>query len=589
MTPADQVLFEQWKTRRDPDAFTRLASKYAAMVHAVGRRITGNTHDAEDVAQAAFETLAAQRRAPKVHLGAWLHRVATYRALNLVRGDRRRAEREARYESERPKHAEIRWNDIYDLVDEAIAALPDKQRAVVVAHYLEGKTHEMIARELGISRPAVTQRAQAGVEGIRTALVKRGVTATVTALGGLLVEAASAEVPATLVAQLGRIALAGHAGQAALGIGLWQSMTAAGVAGVVALAGAFYYQQGAREIEAAPPVARDEPAEAVAPRIMGAETVMERVTMLAPSPRTGPSEAVLLASNSGGQTYRLGGSHIHGKVTDVKGKPVVGARVDLLTTENLRLGGTLFTDEDGLFSFQGIRPEEGFVVSADAQAGQHRVRSVEVPITDMKDGSIHQVRLVLENSVIAGRVVDTDGVPLAGVQVVAKPGKLGAADRFRGSDFPSATTDARGSFKLAGVSSGEVRFSLTLPPAATVAAKETVWSDGRTNIQGLEVVYIPPPKELFECYVVDEAGNPIEGAAIDWKMGSTVHRHILLTNAEGLFGMRFQGPNSDTSPHSVYISHPDYHPVEAHDLTVAESPYEITMKRLDQVIDSVGE
>lgn len=52
MSPADQVLFDQWITRRDANAFTRLAEKYAAMVYAVGRRITGNTQDAEDVAQA---------------------------------------------------------------------------------------------------------------------------------------------------------------------------------------------------------------------------------------------------------------------------------------------------------------------------------------------------------------------------------------------------------------------------------------------------------------------------------------------------------------------------------------------------------
>ena len=71
-------------------------------------------------------------------------------------------------------------------MDEAIAALPEKHRVVTVAHYLEGKTHEAIAREVGIIRPAVTRRAQSCLEGIRTTLKKHGVSATVGVLGGLL-------------------------------------------------------------------------------------------------------------------------------------------------------------------------------------------------------------------------------------------------------------------------------------------------------------------------------------------------------------------------------------------------------------------
>jgi RNA polymerase sigma factor (sigma-70 family) len=178
MSPIDETLFQRWRAKRDADAFATLATKYGGLVYAVGRRVTGNAQDAEDVAQICFEKLATQARAPKAHLAAWLHRVATNHALNVIKSKRRRTEREARYDRERPKHTEIGWDDIYELVDEAVAALPDKQRDVVVAHYLEGKTHDAIARELGISRPAVTQRVQAGVVGIRAALGKRGVGGT---------------------------------------------------------------------------------------------------------------------------------------------------------------------------------------------------------------------------------------------------------------------------------------------------------------------------------------------------------------------------------------------------------------------------
>ena len=234
MSPDDKILFERWRNKRDAEAFRCLADRYAGMVYATGRRLTGKPQDAEDVAQATFEALATQRRAPRVHLGAWLHRVATYRALNLLRTERRRRQHEEAYQRVRPKHSDVTWDDIYDLVDEAVAALPAGQRDVVVASFLEGHTHEQIARQLGLSRPAVTQRVQKGIAGIRRALRRKGVRVPIAILGGLLSRAASGATPPGMAAKLGKLSLSGYTGEAAFAQGAWQ-LLGSGLASAKAL------------------------------------------------------------------------------------------------------------------------------------------------------------------------------------------------------------------------------------------------------------------------------------------------------------------------------------------------------------------
>ena len=100
MPPADSALLVRWFNRRDPQAFRELTSRYAGMVLATSTRILGDATEAEDVTQECFERLARMAEGPKGHLGAWLHRVATNRALDRIRQARRRVAREKRYAAE---------------------------------------------------------------------------------------------------------------------------------------------------------------------------------------------------------------------------------------------------------------------------------------------------------------------------------------------------------------------------------------------------------------------------------------------------------------------------------------------------------
>lgn len=488
MSPADQVLFERWRTHGDPDAFKRLAGKYAAMVYAVGKRLTGNTHDAEDVAQAAFESLASQQRAPGVHLGAWLHRVATYRALSLLRGERRRKEREIRYRAEQPKQTEIGWDDIYDLVDEAIAALPDRQREVLIAYYFEGMTHSDIARELGISRPAVTQRVQKGVNTIRAALKRRDIAVPLTVLSGLLTRGASAEVPSTVAAITSKIALAGYAGKAATGAGLWQAVISgwgwakglsAGLTVVVLAVGAMgTWERIGRE--------KADPVEATISDEGAASLVAEAFTVAPTSPSTTetsptpdlvpPAEEALLSTP--GISY----PSLSGQVVDERGRPWPGARVYASVTEagafNQRRSAE--ADEDGSFAF-GKLPEGTIFVIAQPP-GWHisdAASEVEALAYPIRSGQKQTgVRLVLDSrnyGRIEGRVLDRVGQPVAGAAVRANGGGPGAGSLL------TAQSGSDGRYTVINLKRGHQYHLIASSPDHTAAGVDDI-PTGSTNV-----------------------------------------------------------------------------------------------------------
>ena len=144
---SDELLV-RWREARDEVAFRELVALHAPMVFATSKRILGNEVEAEEIAQECFETLVGARRAPTGNLGAWLHRVATNRCLDRLRSGRRRAERETRYAAAGPASAEPVWSDLYELVDEAIAALPERERTAVVGYFLEGRAQAAIAEDL---------------------------------------------------------------------------------------------------------------------------------------------------------------------------------------------------------------------------------------------------------------------------------------------------------------------------------------------------------------------------------------------------------------------------------------------------------
>lgn len=214
MSPSDTALLEQWHVYRDAEAFAELVRRHSAMVYATCRRILRNSSDAEEVAQECFATLA--RRAPAERKGfsslaGWLYTLASHRSVDLLRTENQRRRREEHFANGAASHREATWDDVHAYLDEAIGALPEKLRHPLVCHFLEGETHESIARSLGIPRTTVSSRVTRGVEEVRKALKRRGILVSASGLASLLTVEGAEAAPATLTAALGKLALcAGH-------------------------------------------------------------------------------------------------------------------------------------------------------------------------------------------------------------------------------------------------------------------------------------------------------------------------------------------------------------------------------------------
>jgi RNA polymerase sigma factor (sigma-70 family) len=186
----DADLLQRFVARRDEAAFELLLRRHAGMVLRVCRQVLGNSETAEDAFQATFLVLvrkgASVRRCES--LGGWLYRIA-YRVALKARGrDRKQAasvgtlEEVAAPDSVGP--AEREWRR---LLHEEIERLPAKYRAVVVACYLESRTHEEAAQELGWPRGTVAGRLARARAMLRRRLERRGLVpaAAGTVLGAL--------------------------------------------------------------------------------------------------------------------------------------------------------------------------------------------------------------------------------------------------------------------------------------------------------------------------------------------------------------------------------------------------------------------
>jgi hypothetical protein len=82
-----------------------------------------------------------------------------------------------------------------DVLDEELHRLPDKYRQPLVLCYLQGKSNEEAAQELGYPAGSMSRHLTRGRELLRERLSGRGVTLSATALTASLAEMATAAPP----------------------------------------------------------------------------------------------------------------------------------------------------------------------------------------------------------------------------------------------------------------------------------------------------------------------------------------------------------------------------------------------------------
>jgi RNA polymerase sigma factor (sigma-70 family) len=213
---SDPQLLQRFLTRHDEAAFEALVRKHGPMVLAVCRRRLSDPNDVDDAFQATFLVLirrARDLRDPS-RLASWLygvaHKVAERARLNARK--RRAHEQKAPPMPADSAHS-TPFDDLAAPLHAEIRALPDRYRAPIVLCFLQGRTHEEAARELGWPLGSVKGRLARAKNLLRKKLMRRGISVPATLIASTLARDAAGSVPPALLHSTIKTALAATAAQ----------------------------------------------------------------------------------------------------------------------------------------------------------------------------------------------------------------------------------------------------------------------------------------------------------------------------------------------------------------------------------------
>jgi len=158
-------------TQKDLGAFKLLVDRYQNKVLGLCSRLLDNPQNGEDVAQEVFFQVykSAGKFRHDCLVSTWIYRIAVNRCRNFNRDHRkfsrwgelqrtietkRRGETFGISDSDDPESG-WRENEMRELIQAAISSLPEKQRAMLILHKVEGHSYKEIAEILDVSLASV--------------------------------------------------------------------------------------------------------------------------------------------------------------------------------------------------------------------------------------------------------------------------------------------------------------------------------------------------------------------------------------------------------------------------------------------------
>jgi RNA polymerase sigma factor (sigma-70 family) len=234
----DGQLLRRYVEERSETAFTELVRRHVNVVYfAALRRVGGDRHLADDVAQSVFADLA--RKAPTLLdrpvLIGWLYTSTRFAAAQAVRTEQRRRthEQEAQTMHELNSTPEADWNQLRPILDDAMDELNDQEREIVLLRFFEQLPLAEVGSRFSISTDAARMRVDRALEKLRGLLARRGLASTATALAAVVATQSGLAVPPGMVTKIvgGVLHRTGAAGATTLGVGkIAAGLAAAGLA-----------------------------------------------------------------------------------------------------------------------------------------------------------------------------------------------------------------------------------------------------------------------------------------------------------------------------------------------------------------------
>jgi RNA polymerase sigma-70 factor (ECF subfamily) len=167
----------------DREAIRFLYVRYSHNIYGYVRSIVHDDHDAEDVTQHVFAklmTVLAKYDERGVPFFAWLLRLAHNASIDHLRGRRATPAEEIFGADERTDEATI---DRSQSLHEALRALPEEQRSVVVLRHVVGLTPGEIASAMGRSESSIHGLHHRGRRALQAELSRRDFAPSTAMLG----------------------------------------------------------------------------------------------------------------------------------------------------------------------------------------------------------------------------------------------------------------------------------------------------------------------------------------------------------------------------------------------------------------------
>jgi len=216
----DRELLREYVGHHSERAFGELVARHLPFVLGTALRVVREPQAAADVAQNVFIQLA--RKAWTIRdgqvLSGWLYRATHHTALNALRTEQRRRERETQTMklAETQTAPEPAWEELAPLMDEALQQLKRGEQDALLLRFFEDKSYREVGQILGLDEKTAGQRVNRALEKMRGYFSRRGVTTTATLLGTALTSHAAAPMPAGLAANVTGASLAGMGGGGAV-------------------------------------------------------------------------------------------------------------------------------------------------------------------------------------------------------------------------------------------------------------------------------------------------------------------------------------------------------------------------------------
>lgn len=184
-TPHDTQLLTEI-AGKSQESLSALYDRFSKLLYGLILAIVRDTDDAEDILQEVFIQVWKSASTYQPALGSpktWLVRLAHNRAIDLLRSKRHRQKqmevREGVEESGmdmQEAHAEDgTWNQTVareqtGFISTALSRLPREQQILIELAFLQGYTHQEIARNTGLPLGTVKTRIRSAMQALRTRL-----------------------------------------------------------------------------------------------------------------------------------------------------------------------------------------------------------------------------------------------------------------------------------------------------------------------------------------------------------------------------------------------------------------------------------